>query len=142
MRDALAAAQAAPVHADAERVARDVLVERLLLDLDRFDAGDLHSSLNVIASPVQDVRQLFDLLPTGTDDDAADLARRMARSARAHSPAIGRACWRACAAGGCRRSARSTSAPPSATRTRARRRRADRVLRRARRRRRAVRGAR
>ena len=78
VRDVLVAAQAAPVHADAERVARDVLVERLLLDLDRFDAGDLHSSLNVIASPVQDVRQLFDLLPTGSDDDAADLARRMA----------------------------------------------------------------
>ena len=78
VRDTLAAAQAAPVHADAERLARDVLVERLLLDLDRFDAGDLHSSLNVIASPVQDVRQLFDLLPTGSDDDAADLARRMA----------------------------------------------------------------
>ena len=40
VRDTLAVAQAAPVHADAERLARDVLVERLLLDLDRFEAGD------------------------------------------------------------------------------------------------------
>ena len=74
----LAAADAAPAATDAERVAREVLVERLRLHLDRYDAGDLHSSLNVIASPVQDVRMLFDLLPRVTDEDYADMARRMA----------------------------------------------------------------
>ena len=78
VRDTLAAAQAAPVHADGERLARDVLVERLQLEHRALRGRRLHSSLNVIASPVQDVRMLFDLLPTGTDDDDADLARRMA----------------------------------------------------------------
>ena len=36
------------------------------------------SDLNVIASPVQHVRMLFDLLPRASDDDYADIARRMA----------------------------------------------------------------
>lgn len=75
---ALNTAIAAPVATEAEGVARDVFVERLELHRDRYEAGDLHSSLNVIASPVQETRMLFDLLPTESDDDYADLARRMA----------------------------------------------------------------
>ena len=76
-RGAVADAEAAPLAGDRERVARDVLVERLRLRLDRYDAGDLHGDLNVIASPLQKQRRVFDLLPTSTDDDLAVLASRM-----------------------------------------------------------------
>jgi len=76
-RDTLRAARAVAVAGAADEVARDVLVERLQLQLDRFDAGDVHANLNVIASPVQDVRQVFDLLPTDGDDDWASIAGRM-----------------------------------------------------------------
>jgi hypothetical protein len=72
----LAAAQAAPVETVHDRVALDVLAERLHLGLERYEAGDYHSSLNVIASPVQGIRMMFDLLPQATDDDYADMARR------------------------------------------------------------------
>jgi uncharacterized protein (DUF885 family) len=74
----LAAAKAAPAETEADRVAIDVLAERLQLGIERYEAGDYHSSLNVIASPVQHVRMLFDLLPRESDDDYADMARRMA----------------------------------------------------------------
>ena len=74
----LAAAQAAAVESEGDRVALDVLSERLQLSLERYEAGDFHSSLNVIASPVQAIRMMFDLLPQTTDDDYADMARRMA----------------------------------------------------------------
>ena len=66
-----------PIDTDGEQVAADVLDERLQLHLDRYEAGDFHSALNVIASPVQDVRMLFDLLPKDSDDDYADIAARM-----------------------------------------------------------------
>ena len=64
VRRTLAAASQQPVDTAATEVAADVLGERLQLHLDRDGAGDFHSALNVIASPLQDVRMLFDLLPT------------------------------------------------------------------------------
>lgn len=59
-------------------IARDVLVERLEVERDLYDSGWAHASLNVIASPLQDVRMVFDLMPTETEQDAAVLASRMA----------------------------------------------------------------
>jgi uncharacterized protein (DUF885 family) len=76
-RRTLQAVAEQPIDGEAERVAADVISERLQLYLDRHDAGDFISSLNVLASPVQDVRMLFDLLPKDGDDDYADLAARM-----------------------------------------------------------------
>src|SRR6266487_72632 len=48
------------------------------LDVERCDAGDTTSELNVAASWVQGVRQLFDLMPTDDEEAAASIARRMA----------------------------------------------------------------
>src|SRR5687767_12378547 len=75
---ALAAAKSAPIETERDRVALDVLAERLQLGIERYEAGDDHSALNVIASPLQDVRMMFDLLPRDSDDHYADMARRMA----------------------------------------------------------------
>jgi len=74
----LAAAKAASRDTTADQVAHDVLTERLQLSVERYEAGDYHSALDVIASPVQEVRMLFDLLAHESDDDFADMARRMA----------------------------------------------------------------
>ena len=65
------------IESERERVAADVIVERLQLHLDRYDAGDFHSELNVTASPVQRLRMLFDLLPKDNDEHYADIAKRM-----------------------------------------------------------------
>ena len=71
-----ALAAAASTGAD-DDIAREVLVERLEVERDLYDSGWAHANLNVIASPLQHVRLVFDLMPTDTDDDVAVLARRM-----------------------------------------------------------------
>lgn len=54
---------------DIDRVTIDAMRDRLGVDRDLYDAGFIHASLNVIASPVQDMRDIFDLMPTATVAD-------------------------------------------------------------------------
>lgn len=67
----------APVdHRDA--VARTAMLERLDAELARHDSGWVRADLNSIDSPLQHVRETFDLLPTATEEDWATIARRLA----------------------------------------------------------------
>jgi uncharacterized protein (DUF885 family) len=66
----------------AERVARASMEERLGLWLDRYDAGDLTSEINVIASALHDARGTFDLMPTEGEEAVADIASRLAEIPR------------------------------------------------------------
>ena len=61
-----------------ERVARLAMLERLRLAVEAHDAGDDTSQLNVIASDVQNVRQVFDLMPTEGEPALTAIAQRMA----------------------------------------------------------------
>ncbi len=72
--DALAGTE--PVD-DVDRVTIAAMQERLGLLLELFEAGELHGDLNVISSPLQAVREVFDLMPTATEDDWATIADRM-----------------------------------------------------------------
>jgi uncharacterized protein (DUF885 family) len=58
--------------------------ERLVPEVERYAAGDTTSELNVIASWVQSVRQVFDLMPTDGEEAAANIARRMAAVPQAY----------------------------------------------------------
>jgi uncharacterized protein (DUF885 family) len=58
--------------------------ERLALEVERYDAGDLTSELNVISSWVQSVREVFDLMPTDGEAAAVNVARRMAAVPQAY----------------------------------------------------------
>ena len=51
--------------------------ERLGLQIELHDAGLDVGDLNVIASPLQSMRDVFDLMATDTDDDWALIGRRM-----------------------------------------------------------------
>ena len=62
----------------ADDIAGDVLLERLEVQRDVYDSGWAHANLNVIDSPLQQVRMVFDLMPTASDSDVAVLAARMA----------------------------------------------------------------
>lgn len=62
---------------EAERLAKDVLLERLQVTKDQYDSGWTLADLNVIASPVQNIRQIFDLMSHKTDEQRSTLARRM-----------------------------------------------------------------
>ena len=77
-RATVTAMDAAVAADERERVARAAMLERLGLDVERYDAGDVTSELNVVASQVQDVRMIFDLMPVGGEEAQHNLAARMA----------------------------------------------------------------
>jgi uncharacterized protein (DUF885 family) len=63
---------------DADRVAQAVFAERTRAEVALHDADLLIGELNCIESGPQHTRQVFDLMPTGTADDWAMIARRLA----------------------------------------------------------------
>ncbi|TVT40949.1 DUF885 domain-containing protein [Amycolatopsis rhizosphaerae] len=76
---ALDAVRAAEPADAAERAAKAVFTERVGLDQEMHEAGLDEASLNVIASPVQDLRMVFDLMPTGTPGEWATIAARLGK---------------------------------------------------------------
>jgi uncharacterized protein (DUF885 family) len=67
---------AAPVD-EIDRVTKEDLARELTLSMDLHDAQWQLRDLNVIASPSQDLRQAFDLMPTDTVDDWSVVAQRL-----------------------------------------------------------------
>jgi len=63
---------------ESERDAKAVFTERLGIEQEVYEAGLVDSSLNVLASPAQEVRQAFDLMPTDSPDAWRAIAARMA----------------------------------------------------------------
>ncbi|MCU1538866.1 MAG: hypothetical protein JWP82_3217 [Humibacillus sp.] len=64
---------------DVDRVTVAAMTERLQLAEDRYAAGLDEMSLNVLASPLQSVRDVFDLMPQATEDDWRIVATRRGR---------------------------------------------------------------
>ncbi|WP_210605118.1 DUF885 domain-containing protein [Brevibacterium oceani] len=63
---------------EVDRVTIDAMRDRLGVDRDHFEAGNRHASLNVIASPLQDIRDAFDLMPTASTEDWEQIATTLA----------------------------------------------------------------
>ncbi len=61
-----------------DEVTLSELVRTIELDIQMHDAGFWQRDLNVIASPGQDLRDVFDLMSTESDDDWAAVANRLA----------------------------------------------------------------
>ncbi|TDV40381.1 DUF885 domain-containing protein [Actinophytocola oryzae] len=78
-RKALADMAAAEPADDRERVAKAVFTERLGVDVELYDAGLVEGDLNVLASPPQDLRETFDLMPAETAEHWATIATRLSR---------------------------------------------------------------
>ncbi|MDN3241249.1 DUF885 domain-containing protein [Glycomyces tritici] len=76
-RKAIADLEAAEPVDERERVAKDAILERLHLQMERHEAGDTYLSLNVLASPVHSVRQIFDLMPKDGREAAENIAARL-----------------------------------------------------------------
>ncbi|MFM7061285.1 MAG: DUF885 domain-containing protein [Actinomycetes bacterium] len=70
-------AAATPVD-ERDRVAAEYLAERLRTGLALSDLGESYRALNVLGGPLQDTRQVFDLMPTDTVEDRERIAARMA----------------------------------------------------------------
>ena len=62
-----------------ERVAKAVFTERLGVSVELYDAGLVDSSLNVLASPPQELRMTLDLMPKETEDDWAVIGVRLSK---------------------------------------------------------------
>jgi len=69
--------EAAAVESDADRIARDVMLERLGVRLDLFDAGEHLRELRIIASPLQGIRSVFDQMPKDTEEQWSNIAARL-----------------------------------------------------------------
>ena len=63
---------------ETDRITRTDMLSELRLELEQTEAGLPFRDLNVIASPAQDIRDSFDLMPTDTEEDWATIAGRMA----------------------------------------------------------------
>ena len=76
-RRTLAALATVEPSAPSERVARAAMQERLGLWLERYDAGEVTSEVNVIASGMHEARGVFDLMPTEGEEAVANIAARL-----------------------------------------------------------------
>jgi uncharacterized protein (DUF885 family) len=77
-RRALTAAEAATPVDERERVAQEAFLERLGLEVERFDARVPQAELSVIVSGLHELRMVFDLMPTDVDEDWAAIDARLA----------------------------------------------------------------
>ncbi|HLN76108.1 MAG TPA: DUF885 domain-containing protein [Nocardioidaceae bacterium] len=77
-RRALAAAEAATPVDERERVAKEAFLERLGLQVERYDAHVPQSELSVIVSGLHELRMAFDLMSTDGEDGWASIDARLA----------------------------------------------------------------
>jgi uncharacterized protein (DUF885 family) len=77
MRSTLAALEAAAPVDGVDEVTKEDLTRELRLDLELHEAEWHLRDLNVIASPAQDIRSVFDLMPTSTVDDWTVVSTRL-----------------------------------------------------------------
>lgn len=75
-RSTLAAADDVALRDDDDRVAADLMRERLRT-AEALDASEWYRSLNNLSSPFQDIRHVFDLMATATPDDWAAVGARL-----------------------------------------------------------------
>jgi len=78
-RDTLAALGRASRTDDRDRIAADVMTERLQLAVALFDAGEDLRAVRIIGSPVQEIRSCFDLMTYDTPHGWEVAAQRLAR---------------------------------------------------------------
>jgi uncharacterized protein (DUF885 family) len=76
-RDVISRLEAATPVDDIDRVTQTDLLSELRLHVEENDARLQERDLNVIASPSQEIREVFDLMSHATADDWATIAERM-----------------------------------------------------------------
>ncbi len=84
-RETLAELDGAAAADDADRFCGALLRERLSAELASFDADEHVRQLRIFGSPVSAVREVFDLSPRETDEDWANIAKRMAAVPEAYA---------------------------------------------------------
>ncbi len=78
-RSTLAELKVAEPENDRDRLARDVMAEEIEIGLEAYEAGEQYRGMNILHSPFQSARQIFDLMARDTKEDWDNIAARMAR---------------------------------------------------------------
>ena len=76
-RRTLADIRAASPQSERERLCRDTVIDEIECGLALYDEGEHFRALNILHSPVQSIRMVFDMMPQATADDWSNIARRM-----------------------------------------------------------------
>ena len=76
-RRTLADVRAASPLNERERLCRDTVIDEMECGLALYDEGEHFRALNILHSPVQSIRMVFDMMPRATVDDWSNIARRM-----------------------------------------------------------------
>jgi len=77
-RDTLRRLDAVQPRDEVDRVTAAAMRERLGLEVELHAAGEQFRALNNIASPLQEFRDVFDVMPTDTDEQWSNIASRLA----------------------------------------------------------------
>ena len=76
-RSVISELEATEVVDDVDKVTKDDLLGTLKLDLEKHDLDFALRDLNVLASPAQEFRETYDIMPTETEGDWANIASRL-----------------------------------------------------------------
>jgi uncharacterized protein (DUF885 family) len=76
-RRAIAEAEAVETPSPREQAAKEAFLERLGLELESYEAGVPQHQLNAIASVPAELRQVYDLMPTASDEHWETIAIRL-----------------------------------------------------------------
>ena len=76
-REVLAAMERAAPASVRERRCQETVIEDMTASLERHAAGTHYDGLNILHSPVQSIRQVFDLMPRSSEEDIRNLTMRM-----------------------------------------------------------------
>ena len=77
IRRTIAALHAAAPGDERENTAKEAMLERLGMDVELYDAHITASRVSVIAGQAQEIRAIFDLMPTDSDDAWRNIATRL-----------------------------------------------------------------
>ena len=76
-RRTVAALTAASPTDEHEQVVKEAMLERLGLQLERYEAGETVSEVSVVTSGIHDIRMVFDLMPLAGEAAASNIAARL-----------------------------------------------------------------
>jgi len=77
-RRTLADLDAAPTENDRDRIAQEMISERLRVSLDLYGAGEHLRGLRIIGAPLQRCRSIFDDMPKTSEEEWSNIAARLA----------------------------------------------------------------
>ncbi len=76
-RRTVTALTAAHPATEQERVVKEAMLERLGLQLERYEAGETISEISVVTSGIHEIRMVFDLMPLTGEEAASTIAARL-----------------------------------------------------------------